>query len=704
MWRRIIFAVIASAVWNYPLHAGNRWWIFFTDKGPQSHAASLERGSTLYERTLNDIDPRAVERREKVLPQTDLIDSLDLPIYQPYRDSLKSLGICIHVESRWFNAVTAELDSTQRAFLQHLSFVRSIEPVAVFQRTEPALPEFLSKPQHSSSKGAISRTGAALDYGPSLEQIRFHDIERLHQLGIVGKDVLVGMLDTGFRWRTNEALHNADVKAEYDFVQEDSITANQAPVSGQQYPDYPAQDNHGTETFSVIAAYAPGELIGGAYGASFVLAKTEYVPTETRIEEDNWVAGIEWMERLGVQVVSSSLGYNVFDDGTGYFYSHGDFNGRTAKTSIAAAIAARKGVLVVTAMGNENSGNSTPQLGTLLTPADADSIVAVGAVDSLGRFARFSSCGPTNDGRTKPEVSAMGIAVYSVSFAPNTPYYWHNGTSFATPLVASISALIFSARPELTPMEVRAALMNTARHVSDPLYTSTWPNNYYGWGIADAYNAVLSFPGPVFSNRPEVSFQNGRATFSIAAVSRDSVPPLRVSMIYWGRSQDQTLNLFPASESGWFSATISNLGADDTLFFYFTAVDGTGNSAVTPARAPARFYRFTTRDASVALIDTTKPPSYVPTLFKLYQNYPNPFNAGTNIQVDVPQAGHLTVEIWNVLGQRVRTLFDNFTSATVQRLFWDGKDDRGMPLASGIYFVRAVMPNFSQTIKMVLVH
>ena len=245
---------------------------------------------------------------------------------------------------------------------------------------------------------------------PRLAQENQIDIVNVHNLRITGRGVLVGMLDSGFRWKVPESEMNMDVIKEYDFIQHDSVTANQ---DGSTPIDESDQDEHGTLTLSLVGGYKEGELVSPAFGSSFILAKTEYVPTETNIEEDNWVAGIEWEEQNGVDVVSSSLGYSIFDstDANGvpqHSYTPADMNGRTATTTKAAVIAARLGVVVCSAMGNE--GESSWHIMT--SPADADSIISVGAVDISGVYASFSSVGPTADGRTKPDVVADGVGDY----------------------------------------------------------------------------------------------------------------------------------------------------------------------------------------------------------------------------------------------------------------------------------------------------
>src|SRR5262249_54096746 len=157
---------------------------------------------------------------------------------------------------------------------------------------------------------------------------------------------------------------------------------------------------------------------------------------------------------------SSSLGYNDFDpqgpSPGDYTWANGDFNGRTSITAQAAVRAARLGIVVCDAMGNEGNGDGI--VGTMLTPADADSIISVGAVTLAKQLAGFSSTGPTNDGRTKPDVVSPGVGVYCASTAGPSSYFFQSGTSLATPLTAGSAALILSARPELTPVQVRDAL------------------------------------------------------------------------------------------------------------------------------------------------------------------------------------------------------------------------------------------------------
>ena len=438
-----------------------RCWIAFRDKG-ESQSQVLTDARSL------GISERALWRRGKVLPQGTLVDELDLPVSPAYLAQLRAAGVTIRATSRWLNAVSAELHSEQRVSLMKLPFVAAIDPVNIsFRRTESLT---LPAPQPLLKVVGVSE----IDYGSSLTQLQNIRVTDVHARGVTGSGVIIGMLDNGYNQRTvHPALKNINVIAEYDFVQRDSNTSRSAG-------EFSTQGNHGAGTLSVVGGYENGRLIGAAFGASFILGKTEIDSVEIKIEEDLFVEGLEWMERLGADIVSASLGYNDW-------YSYNDFDGRTATTSKAGRIAARKGVLLVAAMGNEGNyrDSRTRTTGSLIAPADADSIVSVGAVNSSRRLAGFSSTGPTADGRVKPEVVAQGVSVYSMY--GEAGYRLGDGTSFATPLTAGVAALILSANPTLTPMQVRDRLMQTAR----PLYDSsagmvTRPNNFYGWGMVDA--------------------------------------------------------------------------------------------------------------------------------------------------------------------------------------------------------------------------
>jgi subtilisin family serine protease len=225
-------------------------------------------------------------------------------------------------------------------------------------------------------------------------------------------------------------------------------------------------------------------MIGPAYAAAFILAKTENTASETPVEEDNWAAAAEWAEAMGADVISSSLGYLVFDRPfTSYTFM--DMNGQTAISTRAADLAASLGVVVVNSAGNEGFN---PDHNTLGAPADGRAVIAVGAVDFAGRRASFSSVGPTPDGRVKPDVAAQGVAVKVARSTSTTGYGGSSGTSFSCPLTAGVAALVLQAHPFYGVEQVISVMRETASNAGSP-------DNLLGWGIVNALAAVQA-PAP----------------------------------------------------------------------------------------------------------------------------------------------------------------------------------------------------------------
>ncbi|MFQ6109493.1 MAG: S8 family serine peptidase [Candidatus Aminicenantales bacterium] len=441
-------------------------WIYFSDRGIGIRSQE-ELKRRLVERR-RSLPPRCLWRRSKVRTEKNLVDSSDLPVFPRYKEKVRSRVKKIRTTSRWLNAVSAEASPTEILSLAELDFVKKIDLVLCFRRDESVSPP---------EKAAASRPDQIMpDYGPSFPQLDQINVLPLHQLGYSGKGVLVCLLDTGFH-KTHEVFSGANLIAEWDFVNSDG-DVQQDPFDPEDY-----SDSHGTGTWSILGGYKPGSLIGPAYGADFLLAKTETTRFEQPIEEDYWVAGLEWAESLGAEVVSSSLGYTDW-------YTYEEMNGEVAVTTVAANRAVSLGVVVVNAVGNERGSS----WGHIIAPADGFDVVAVGAVDSSGRIASFSSPGPTFDGRIKPEVCALGVDDWLASNQGDSSYQQGSGTSFATPLVAGVAALLLEIHRDWTPAHVRSALLQTASRAQNP-------DNDYGYGIVDATSAAgLNLALPVLSS------------------------------------------------------------------------------------------------------------------------------------------------------------------------------------------------------------
>lgn len=633
--RTVIAATFILLLLAPGAHAQQRHWIYFTDRGPDAG----ERLAAATSASLG-ISADAMMRRKAANYRigTSGINASDLPPAPRYVRELEALGADVAVQSRWLNAVSVRADETQLARIAALPFVARIEPVRRAIRIAPQ--------QDAMAKPAAPLASYGLDYGNALAQMEMMDVPRVHDIWIDGTDITVGMLDNGFRWRPHEAMSGIRVRGEYDFINQDTLTENE---EGDQY----GQDSHGTVTFSSLAAFRPGKLIGPAFNADFYLAKTEVNGSETQIEEDYWVQGIEWLEARGASIASASLGYADWDDGTGYFYANGDFDGRTAVTTRAAVEAMRRGIVVVTAMGNEGSAP-----GTLIAPADADSIVAVGAVNYTNIIAGFSSRGPTNDARIKPDVCAPGVSVYCANKSGADTYEYASGTSMATPLAAGVAALVRSARPELTPVQVRDALRATADNASAP-------DNNRGWGLVNAWEAVLH-NGMVISTNPKILWSGSASMVMAWVVSKNTVDAGSVTLEFTANGSTRTVGMTRMMESpglgagsGLYSAEIAGLAEGTEVRFFIRAGDSR-ETRTSPFGAPERRHRFTAGETRMLGAEHLLPPD-----FALEESAPNPFisadGASARITFAVPLPGaNVRVRLHDGLGRVIRTLADGY--------------------------------------------
>ncbi len=430
---------------------------------------TLSRKSTEHFSPEALLSERAIKRRRKMLNAgvlPSLITIEDLPFHPDDLRALETAGLRIHHCLKGLFKVSGRIQKSHLQALASLSSVVEIDAVKTFRRSpevdasSPGLPIYQTPTTHSTH---------VLNYGASFGQLNQIHVPAVHNLGISGQGVLIANFDAGFSNLTHEVFQNMTIVARKDFV------------TGQ--PNVVAPHSHGTLTLSVVGGFKPGQLIGPAYRSLYALARTEDVSSETPIEEDNWAAAVEWADSLGADIITSSLGYLDFDPPFAS-YTWQQMNGQTAISTLAARRAARLGIVVCNSAGN--SGMVALPANTLNAPADADSILAVGAVNSLGVRASFSSVGPTADGRIKPDIMAQGVSVYSAASLGNT-YTYASGTSLSCPLIAGVAALVLSAHPNLTPMQVITAIKSTASHANAP-------NREMGWGIANALAAVNFFP------------------------------------------------------------------------------------------------------------------------------------------------------------------------------------------------------------------
>ena len=431
-------------------------WIYFKDKNSSFNKFA--------------VSDRSLERRSKRAGYSKLADESDVCISENYVRAIAETGATIRHRSRWFNAVSCYADNYQIGVISGLDFVSKIDLVIRYKGVQ-AIDE------DNFTGNAVTETDdpLGLNYGPSLNQSNLINIPTAHDQGFTGRNILIASFDAGFDNLEHFCFYrirNSGIRS-YDFVNGDTIVANGNGRRGN--------GAHGTLTLSLVAGYDPGNLVSPAFDAQYILAKTENTESETPLEEDNWIAAAEWADSLGADIITSSLGYLDFNPPY-QSYTWQSMDGNTALITRAADIAVSKGIIVVTSAGNDGSNSSH---NTLSAPADAFNVITVGAVTTARQRAFFSSVGPTVDGRIKPDVMALGVNNYTARPGAGGAGYLNAnvGTSLACPMVAGVCAMILSANGNLSPLQVKEILRNTASN-------STSPNNQMGYGVVNAWSAV----------------------------------------------------------------------------------------------------------------------------------------------------------------------------------------------------------------------
>jgi serine protease AprX len=627
---RIVSVLIIIFTTNLAFSDSGRLWVYFTDKS---------QGRTgLVKATQTALSQRALDRR--TLRNVEL-DSLDLPVLPQYIKNISDLGVTIHRKSRWFNAVSVYLNQTKKEQILALPFVKTVSPVLGFKGKKSPL----AKP------GAPTNI-AETDYGGSDNQNRMLGIPEVHNLGYNGENVRIALFDTGFLLE-HEALQHVNVIDAYDFVQGDDIVSNEP---GDSYD----QHNHGTMVLGVIGGYMPGKIIGPAYGAEYILAKTENVATETHVEEDNWVAAVEWADSLGADIISSSLGYSEFDAGEGD-YTYQDMDGKTTIVTLGANRATEKGIAVFSSAGNE--GNKKWQY--IVAPSDGNDVISMGGVMADGQHWIVSSHGPSSDGRIKPDLAAQGQSVYTIAPSTTDGYLNGSGTSFSCPLGAGAAALIYNMDPTLTSSQLGQLMKSTASQYENP-------DNLIGYGIIDLVKAVsvLKREHMVVVKNLNASAQEG---YNILSWSSQ----LEIDNAFWsvwrGEENEDPVKVIEIK-----GETFSL----KTKPYVYNDFDINGN----------RTYRYILSTSSGAGAtypqDSISVLSRKPNQITILSSFPNPFNQTTIISFSLDKPDNVRLEVYDINGRKVTTLIDQQNlSADYYTIEWNGLSGSGAGISSGNYFL-----------------
>ncbi|HNP33227.1 MAG TPA: S8 family serine peptidase [Flavobacterium sp.] len=429
-------------------------WVYFNDKPDAATQLSTP---------INFLTQRALDRRTH---QGIALSENDVPIYQPYIDGITAAtGITVMAKSKWMNClhIIGSVDNINA--LTSLPYVNHVHFADVSLNSKRPIPRIITPVNKQMD------VTANFNYGNSGNQIQMLNGDLLHQAGFTGTGKIIAVLDSGFI--------NVDSTSPFQ-----RLFDNNQILGGYNYvsqsTDVYSLHYHGTMTLSCMGGYVDGELVGTAPDAQYYLFVTEDVSQESPVEESYWVEAAEEADRLGADIISTSLGYYDFDN-PNYGHIYDDFTGDAAFASKGANIAFSKGMIVVASAGN--SGSSSEPYNHIGVPAEANNVLAVGAVKSDRSYANFSSVGPTFDGRIKPDVMAQGQS--SVVANTGGTVQTASGTSFSCPIMAGMIASFWQALPSLTNQQIVSLVKQSADRFANP-------NMQYGYGIPDFQLALTN--------------------------------------------------------------------------------------------------------------------------------------------------------------------------------------------------------------------
>ena len=438
----------------YSQIAPDRYWVQFTDKNNTPY--SIDRPEEF-------LSERSIQRRIKY---GVALDEKDIPVNPSYIEAVENAGATILNPSKWLNGVTIETNSESVLnAIEKLPFVKKTralhdEPLKQMIKNESFMYEM-------NAESVVDMDVVRGHYGKAQTQIELLNGIALHDMGYQGEGMWIGICDSGYE--------GADVHDIFQNMRDENRllgTKDFVYKNGIVYSD----DHHGTACLGLMAGYKPGTYVGTAPKASYFLCRTENINSENIIEEYNWVSAAEYMDSIGIDMISTSLGYISFDNPEAS-HAYSDFDGKTCIITIGAEIASSRGILCVAAAGNEGD-NDFPYVGG---PGDGKNVLTVGGVKADGTRAGFSSIGPTYDGRIKPDVMSFAYAVTVAS--PGNNFYEGNGTSFAAPSLAGMLACYWQARRDAPEGKIREVIKKSSNNYSSP-------NNEYGYGIPDFEKAL----------------------------------------------------------------------------------------------------------------------------------------------------------------------------------------------------------------------
>lgn len=460
----VCFVQTSTASGSRKKYPGGKYYIWrYTLKDKQGSTYSLDHPGRW-------LSHKAIERRKR---QGLSLDSTDLPVSNHYLRQIEKLlnspfqgerkrsreAIVIGT-SRWNNTILVRSNDT--TLLQRLSSLDFIAKAQCVWTSPDSVDRYVKHTYRDCFNPWDSIKG--VHYGNGKEQLEMLNGHRLHNIGLKGKGMTIAILDGGFQ--------NVDVIPAFQHV--NIVNTKDFVYPNSEY--FYQETDHGTKVLSAMAANEPQVLIGTAPEARYWLLRCEDQQTEQPVEEDYWTMAAEFADSAGVDIINSSLGYNDYD--TPDYYHQRDLDGQTALISRMASLLAAKGIVLVNSAGNSGMGPWKK----ISFPADAHDILTVGAVNLEKKNAPFSGVGPTQDGRVKPDVMALGSPASLISGRGSIVR--DMGTSFSTPLVAGLVACLWQAMPEKTALEIIKLVRQTSSNYQKP-------DNIYGYGIPNFWRAYM---------------------------------------------------------------------------------------------------------------------------------------------------------------------------------------------------------------------
>lgn len=590
------------------------------------------------------------------------LDESDLPITPAYLDSIRLTGnVTIINVSKWLNQVCIQTtDAAALIKINSFVFVKGASPIAarvgniISPISKPLDPP--GQPLPIIITGKPQSPTDFYNYGESFPQIHLHNGEFLHNHGFRGEGMQLAIMDAGFYHYQSlptfdSVRKNQQILGTWDFV------ANEASVN----EDFA----HGMNCFSTIAANIPGTFVGTAPATSFYLFRTEDVSSEYPVEEQNFAAAAERADSLGVDVFSVSLGYTTFSNNL-FNYTYNDMNGNTTISARAADFAAKKGVFVTVAAGNEGSSSWH----YITTPADADSVLTVGAVALNRQVALFSSFGPSSDGQIKPAVAAVGSGAVIANQSTGFPSFG-NGTSYSCPIMAGVATCLWQAFPEVNNMGIIDALEKSADRF-------TTPDDRTGFGIPDVKKAFVQLIKKLY--KQQISISNSCKTNIGFTVKIATDMNIEVERKLPSDAAYKTISMLTPANS--FAAT--SFVIEDDL-----------NDLQSDIAIKYRIKMSIAADTSFYLDSATI--NYTKSCRETISVRPNPVTDDLSILIVRNISVNAAIEIYTVSGQKIYSLLNQTVSGTKKILI------PTKHLSAGIYFVAIFIDNKKVTTKKIIV-